>query len=76
MQTDEERHEQIEKAIDTLPKMMEQSEVVALLCTIADDYGGSGGVATAGGMKNLVMSLEHMLNIRNMLDEKSSNTLQ
>lgn len=73
------RHEQIEDAIEMLPKKMEQGEVIALLCTIAGAYAeeevGLAAIAPQGAIESLAMALDHMLNMRGMIDETETDTM-
>lgn len=73
------RHKQIEDAIEMLPQKMEQGEVIALLCTIAGTYAeeevGLAAIAPQGAIENLATALDHMLNIRGMIDETETDTM-
>jgi len=73
------RHEQIEDAIEMLPQKMEQGEVIALLCTIAGTYAkeevGLAAIAPQGAIENLAMALDHMMNMRGMIDETETDTM-
>lgn len=74
-----ERHQKIEDAIEMLPEKMEKGEVIALLCTIAGSYAeeevGLAAIAPQGAIENLAMALDHMLNMRGMIDETKTDTM-
>ena len=73
------RHQQIEDAIEMLPQKIEQGEVIALLCTIAGTYAeeetGLASIAPRGAIENLAMALDHMMNMRGMIDETETDTM-